>query len=455
MNRYPFSPVLCETVHYVAGLYMLRQPERSEDMKKIQRYHRRQKVKTGGRIILLLLAAAMSGYILIRGISLAASDNNTTRIFADLDYRMNQSAIALFMPGLNYPLEAEEEQKSFGETIVEKALSVIPIGGYVQAAEEYETEVESMSTYELILAGEANDENEVDEDGNLIVKDEEVDRMEEENAVAAQADSAAVADDDAAVAEISLDKLKDYDYLVSNFYSIDKTTTIDSSQLNAEKMLEKDMTMQGDNDQPQILIYHTHSQEAFADSKEGDESTTIVGAGAYLTELLEGYGYNVIHHTGVYDMQGGKLDRNQAYTLAGKAVQDILDENPSIEVVIDLHRDGVAESTHLVTEVNGKQTAQFMFFNGLSRTTTNGDISYLANQYIDDNLAFSFQMQMKATQYYPGVARKIYLKGYRYNMHLCPKTLLIECGAQTNTVEEIMNAMEPIADTLHMVLEGE
>jgi hypothetical protein len=71
-----------------------------------------------------------------------------------------------------------------------------------------------------------------------------------------------------------------------------------------------------------------------------------------------------------------------------------LEENPSIEVVIDLHRDGVGNDTHLVTEANGKQAAKIMFFNGLSRTKANGDIAYLPNPYIQDNLSFSLQMQL-------------------------------------------------------------
>ena len=121
--------------------------------------------------------------------------------------------------------------------------------------------------------------------------------------------------------------------------------------------------------------------------------------------------------------------------------------------MIDLHRDGVGANTHLVTEVDGKKTAQIMFFNGLSRTKANGDISYLYNPYIEDNLAFSLQMQIAATKMYPGFTRHIYLKSYRYNMHLMPKTLLIEAGAQTNTVEEMRNAMELLAATLDSVLD--
>ena len=96
-----------------------------------------------------------------------------------------------------------------------------------------------------------------------------------------------------------------------------------------------------------------------------------------------------------------------------------------------------------------------MFFNGLSRTTSTGDIAYLKNPYIEDNLAFSFQMQLAAAEYYPGLTRRIYLKGYRYNMHFCPKSLLVEVGAQTNTLKEAKNSMEPLADLLSKVLKGE
>ena len=111
-------------------------------------------------------------------------------------------------------------------------------------------------------------------------------------------------------------------------------------------------------------------------------STTIVGVGDRLTEILrDTYGFNVIHHTQVYDMIDGELDRNKAYTLAAPDIQQILDENPSIEVVIDLHRDGV-DGQKFVKDINGKPTAQIMFFNGLSRTARNGAIDYLPNRCV-------------------------------------------------------------------------
>ena len=135
-------------------------------------------------------------------------------------------------------------------------------------------------------------------------------------------------------------------------------------------------------------------------------------------------------------------------------MSEILEENPSVEVVIDLHRDGVADDKRLVTNIDGKETAKVMFLNGLSRTSQNGEISYLPNPYIEDNLAFSLQMMLEAKKYYPDFGRTIYLRGYRYNLHLRPKTLLVECGAQTNTLQEEKNAMEPLADILNRVLSG-
>lgn len=247
------------------------------------------------------------------------------------------------------------------------------------------------------------------------------------------------------------DDLQSYEMLLKAFYAVDSTTKAGEELLQADRLLSEDMRMQGSADEPQILIYHTHSQEAFADSVIGDESTGIVGVGEYLTSILqEKYGYNVLHHTESYDTES----RDYAYSNSLPALEQLLAEHPSIEVVIDLHRDAVPSDRRLVVDIQGRPTAQFMFFNGLSRTTK-GNIEYLDNPYLTDNLAFSFQMQAACNEYYPGLARRIYLKAYRYNMHLRPKTLLIELGAQNNTVEEAMNACAPLAHVLDLVLSGE
>lgn len=247
-----------------------------------------------------------------------------------------------------------------------------------------------------------------------------------------------------------------YEYLMGNFYTVVSSTTLKREDINAEELMGIDMKLKGDNQSPQILIYHTHGQEAFVDSTPGDTSTTIIGVGDYLTKLLtEQYGYNVMHLTDSFDYVNGVFDRHKAYDYAYEKIAQVLADNPSIEVVIDLHRDGVGENTHLVTEVNGKPTAKIMFFNGISRLNDIGEIGYLYNPYRKENLAFSLQMKVLAEEYYEGFARRNYIQAYQYNLHLRPKSTLIEVGAQTNTVQEEMNAMEPLARILHMTLSGE
>ena len=255
--------------------------------------------------------------------------------------------------------------------------------------------------------------------------------------------------------DLSPDRLADYDFLLNNFYIVDENTDASAANLNAAQFLAEDFSLSHGPLEPQILIYHSHSQETFADSREGEESDTIVGVGDYLTSLLtEKYGYQVMHIKEAFDMMSGELDRNKAYDYACDYVEKVLEENPSVEVVIDLHRDGVDEDRRLVTEINGKTTAQILFYNGLSYTNTQGQVDYLPNPYIPDNLAFSFQLEYQAALYYPDFYRGIYLAGLRYNRHLRERSLLLEAGAQTNTVQEVKNAMEPFADILNRVLKG-
>ena len=330
----------------------------------------------------------------------------------------------MYLAGFAYCRDGEAVTPS--RWVLRAAGDLMPLERYIEEKEPTDVAVEDRETYEMILSRQARDENKADE--------------------AVQTDGTAKKPD------ISLEKLKDFDYLMGHFYTVDSSTSVDPEQLNAQTLLGKDLTIDQSGEGPKVLIYHTHSQEAFADSRKGEESDTIVGVGEYLAQLLnETYQIPTLHHKGVYDLIDGKLDRSRAYELALPEVEKILKENPSIEVVIDLHRDGVGDSTHLVEEINGKPTAQIMFFNGMSRTKANGPIEYLKNPYIEDNLAFSLQMQL-AAQKYPGFTRRIYLKSYRYNMHVTPKTLLVEAGAQTNTVEEMRNAMEILAETLDTVL---
>lgn len=346
---------------------------------------------------------------------------------------------------------------------VERLWKSLPIYGYLQERAVWEPEKEDPETFQKIVeANEAYLEGKVlNENQDSLSGQEEPSETEAEASKEAREEKSGEEAVQAAVTphpvlDLSAEALADYNYLMSNFFILDPNTQTSPEQLNAASFLAADLTMKQDNSKPQILIYHSHSQEDFTDTVSGDPGTTVVGVGDYLTELLQNqYGYQVIHITDSFDIVDGRLDRNQAYDFAREKVEQVLEENPSIEVVIDLHRDGVPEDRHLVTEINGKPTAQIMCFNGLSYTVNNGPVDYLPNPYIQDNLAFSFQLEYQAAQYYPDLYRGIYLAGLRYNLHLRPKAILLEAGAQTNSVEEVKNAMEPFADILNRVLTGQ
>lgn len=350
---------------------------------------------------------------------------------------------------------------SLGEVILQNEVKLYPFLEYVDHAVSYMTIVEDESTYEKLLELEGTDEDREEQQAENTEEyqvagenaDQEKDSwraaMENENQYSKNQSYAFTESKEKKVV-YQREDLRDFQTLIKQFYTIDQTTETNENQLQVDRLLERDMSIEK-TDEPQILIYHTHASEGYVDSVPGDLSMTVMGVGEELRRILvEQYGYSVLHDTGIYDTV-----RAQAYNVAAPNVERILTENPSIQVVIDLHRDQVQEGTKLVTAINGVPTAKFMFFNGLSRTKETGDIAYLANPYIADNLAFAFQMQLTCNEYYPDATRKIYLKGYRYNMHYRGKTLLIELGAQTNTVAEAKNACLPIAHALHMVLSGE
>ncbi len=420
---------------------------------------RKQKVMNGGIwLLIFLLGVYILGYG-AKGQPVRRAAYACARLLSGVEFTLQKSAARLIFPGLLYTAREPGEADGSEDILVSWAWELFPIYGFVWGQELYETEIESGSIYDLLLARRAREEQErkaqeeeSQEEQERKAQEELLAQMEAENQAAQEEQ---IQEEDGAFpgVEYTAEQLSDFSFVRNTFYTISSTTDISPELLDAPRMATMDLSLQNDASEPQILIYHTHSQEGFVDSVEGDMSTTIVGVGDRLTDILQNkYGYNVIHNTNVYDFIDGKLDRNQAYSLALPEIEAILAQYPSIEVVIDLHRDGVDESLHLVKEVDGKPTAQFMFFNGLSYSTRNGPIAYLENPYIEDNLAFSLQLKLASEKYYPGLARRIFLKGLRYNLHVRPKSVLVEAGAQTNTLEEMMNAMEPLADVLHHVL---
>ena len=258
--------------------------------------------------------------------------------------------------------------------------------------------------------------------------------------------------------------LRDIDYLKNKFYISDKKTEITRDDFNIDKLLATNVSLNkknksgldNNNNEPKVLIFHTHSTEMFKDSNPDNIYDGVVGLGKKLCDLLnQKYNINTLHHIKRYDIINNKPDKRGAYERMEPDIIKILAANPSIEVAIDIHRDGVAESVHLVENINNKPTAKIMFVNGLCKLLKNNiltPIDNLQNPYINTNLALSLKMQMQADKLYPKLNRKIYINAYRYSLNMLPKSLLIEVGAQTNTKQEVLNSIDPLAEILANVL---
>jgi stage II sporulation protein P len=262
--------------------------------------------------------------------------------------------------------------------------------------------------------------------------------------------------DDTQAAPVTENVVMDFDYLMGNLFNAPKETGVLESDLDADKLLSLDMKLNGGGG-PKILIFHTHSMEGFSDSGPTDPMEGIMGVGRFLSQLLnEKYGIETLHHTGRYDFVNGKSQRSGAYEVMEPDIRRVLSENPSIEMAIDVHRDGLnAGVPAMVESVNGKRTAKIMFVLGMCRENRNGvirDAPGLSSPYVFENTALALKAQLAANELFPGFTRRIYMNPYRYSLHMLPKSMLVEVGSQYNTKREALNAAEALAEVLARVV---
>lgn len=389
-------------------------------------------------------------------------DKNDTSVIKTIYDQMLIQGMKMYNPFLTY-IDSDWKKRSIEEIVWNNVWRIIPtekymlkkyedemlVSEYMQGQQEDDI-IQQAALDENAAAAQAQQQSQEQSQLDALVIAENQEKSQEESDLSIQTSGFVPASEPSAIYSIS--QLKEKGFIKKTFYSEDPTTQIQESQVQYDTLMGFDAAIKQDSSQPQILVYHTHSQEAYIDSDTDDISTTIMGVGENLCAILrEEYGFNVIHHMGMYDVES----RDYAYSNAAAGLEQVLAQNPSIEVIIDLHRDEVRADTKLVTDIQDIPMAKFMFFNGLSFSRDLGTLTSLPNPYVQDNLSFAFQMQLAAEEYYPGITRRIYLKGYRYNLHYRPKSLLIELGAQTNTVEEAMNACGPLAHVISLVLNGE
>lgn len=199
--------------------------------------------------------------------------------------------------------------------------------------------------------------------------------------------------------------------------------------------------------EPTVLILHTHTSESYTytggyeeDSayRTLDEQYNMLRVGQALTEKLEQAGIGVIHDRSFHDYPS----YNGAYSHARTSIEDYLEQYPSIRLVIDLHRDAIADSRGNQLAYTSGDTAQLMLVIGTN------------HENWTENMALAVKLQARLEQLEQGICRPMALRAQRFNQDLCTGTVLIEVGAAGNTLAQALNAVDPLSRAIIDLAEG-
>ena len=207
----------------------------------------------------------------------------------------------------------------------------------------------------------------------------------------------------------------------------------------------------------QVLIVHTHTTESYAEKSRDwysrlytprttDKSESVVAVADEIEKKLNASGIRTLHITTYHDYP----EYNGAYDRARKTIKSYLKKYPSIEMVIDVHRDSITrdDGTKIkpTVKIKGKKAAQVMIITGCDNE---GDLEFEGWR---DNSIMAVQLQKKISDKYDGLARPLYFAPFRYNLDLTPNSLLIEFGTDVNTLSEAKYSGQLVGNCLVEVL---
>ena len=221
--------------------------------------------------------------------------------------------------------------------------------------------------------------------------------------------------------------------------------------IDMTSLLQKDSPVALGEQGVQVLIMHTHGTEAYTQSPDHtyaasgeyrttDSSANMLRVGQEICDILNDRGISAVHSRTLNDYPA----YNGSYNRALKDIQAHIQQYPTIQLVIDVHRDAIATgNTYYKTAavVDGQQTAQLMFVTGT-------DAGGLTHDHWQDNLAFQAQLHDRLNSAYPGIMRPMSIRASRFNQHIRKGSMLVEVGACGNTLEEALAAAQIFANTL-------
>lgn len=209
------------------------------------------------------------------------------------------------------------------------------------------------------------------------------------------------------------------------------------------------------SDKPQVLIYHTHTSEAYMDedvdyfydsfySRTQNEDFNVVAVGNVIADVLNKNGIATLHDKTVHDST-----YNGSYDRSVQTIESDMEEYESIKVVLDIHRDALGSEDCKVKPVftyDGKKAAQIMILSGCDIYGERGFDGW------ENNLSFALKLQNTAETMYPGITRPLSFDFFAYNEYVCDGSLLIEVGTDANSIDEVEYSGKMLANVLCKVL---
>lgn len=239
--------------------------------------------------------------------------------------------------------------------------------------------------------------------------------------------------------------ISEYKYVndsVTDSFGRVKVKNTNKTGIDIEKKLKEKPDLSVDKDKPAVLIFHSHTTETYQlldrgfyeegfMTRNSDKDRNMVRVGKAIAEQIEKAGYKVIHDTDIYDSK-----YSGAYARSRKSAEEILKKYPSIQVVLDIHRDAIqrTDGTKIkpTAKINGKKAAQIMIISGCQEEG-NGITNLPDWKY---NLTFAVHLQDKLEELFEGITRPLYFCPRSYNMNLTHCSLLLEVGSDANTLDE-------------------
>lgn len=215
----------------------------------------------------------------------------------------------------------------------------------------------------------------------------------------------------------------------------------------AELEKQPDVSLKRDGS-VEILLYHTHTTEAFqGETRTQDNSRNVVAVGEKVAAELEAAGFGVVHDTTCHDYPS----YNGSYDRSGETIQRNLEQYPGIQVAIDIHRDALGTSdarTKPTVMVNGRKAAQIMIVSGCD---DDGTIGFPDWEY---NLRLAVRCQQAVSDLYPSLARPLSFCPKKYNEHMTHGSILVEFGTDASTLDEVLYSGELFGKALVQTLLG-